>query len=63
MVGFSTDQIETLKEFAAPIPYHLRSCRNWLTSCGIATAYPASGQLHRAMRAAHDQLAPPPLEP
>ena len=24
MVGFSTDQIETLKEFAAPIPYYLR---------------------------------------
>jgi hypothetical protein len=24
MVGFSIDQIETLKEFAAPIPYHLR---------------------------------------
>jgi hypothetical protein len=24
MVGFSIDQIETLKEFAAPIPHRLR---------------------------------------
>ena len=52
MVGFSTDQIKTLKEFAAPIPYHLRDgflqeLAHELRHCDDV---PNDGELFRAMR-------------
>jgi len=58
MVGFSTDQIKTLKEFAAPIPYHLRDgflqeLAHELRHCDDV---PDDGELFRAMRAARDRL-------
>ena len=58
MVGFNTDQIKTLKEFSAPIPYHLRDrflqeLAHELRHCNDI---PGDGELFRAMRAARDKL-------
>ena len=58
MGGFSADQVKTLKEFSAPIPYHLRDrflqeLAHELRRC---TDIPGDGELARAMRAARDRL-------
>jgi hypothetical protein len=58
LVGFSADQVKTLKEISAPIPYHLRDrflleLARELRRC---TDIPGDGELARAMRAARDRL-------
>jgi len=56
-VGFSADQVKTLKEFSAPIPYHLRD--RFLQELAHelrCTDIPGDGELARAMRAARDRL-------
>jgi hypothetical protein len=58
MVGFSSDQVKTLQQFATPIPYHLRDrflqeLAHELRRC---TDIPGDGELYRAMRAARDKL-------
>jgi hypothetical protein len=57
-VAFNDDQVKALKEFSAPIPYHLRDRflqepAHELRRC---TDIPGDGGLFRAMRPARDRL-------